>query len=98
MVATTVIEVGIDAPNAHGQLSLKTLSGSGLSQLHQLRGRVAAARKIFLFFYYTSRPPTVKAENKTQGLLQRARRIQIAEMDLQMRARADGRGRAGRVG
>ncbi len=83
LISTTVIEVGINVPNA----SIILISGIehfGLSQLHQLRGRVGRGEKQSYCFLTTN--------NKSPNLIKRARVMEnyssgfdIAEMDLKMR-------------
>src|SRR5947208_17083751 len=79
LVATTVIEVGIDVPNATVML-VEDADRYGLSQLHQLRGRVGRgehASLCLLFGPATSRRLSALAEH-TDGFA-------LAEIDLDLR-------------
>src|SRR5258708_29203661 len=83
LVATTVIEVGIDVPNATVIL-IDQADRFGLSQLHQLRGRVgrgADASSCLL----VSDAPTDSAEQRLKAMTRTTNGFEIAEMDLQLR-------------
>ncbi len=83
LVATTVIEVGIDVPNATVML-IDNAERFGLSQLHQLRGRVGrgteASHCILL-----GEATTDTAEQRLKAMTQTTSGFEIAEMDLQLR-------------
>lgn len=84
LVATTVIEVGVDVPNAT-YMVIEHVERFGLSQLHQLRGRVGRGSKesfcIGLF------PDTLSADGKQRLKIFRENTdgFEIAKLDLQMR-------------
>ena len=84
LVATTVIEVGVDVPNA-SLMVIEHAERSGLSQLHQLRGRVGrgAAKSTCILLYQNKLSETARARLKvifenTDGFI-------IAQADLQLR-------------
>ena len=87
LVSTTVIEVGVDVPNATIMI-IYNAERFGLSQLHQLRGRVGrGAEKSYCFLLMGSETETAKErlltlKNNTDG-------FKIAEKDLEMRGSGD---------
>jgi len=83
LVATTVIEVGIDVPNATVML-IDNADRFGLSQLHQLRGRVGRGSEAS-WCLLISDPPTESAEQRLQAMMRTSNGFEIAEMDLQLR-------------
>ncbi len=83
LVATTVIEVGVDVPNATVML-VEDADRFGLSQLHQLRGRVgrgAAESYCFLF----ADPTTPEGEERMQAMAASTDGFALAEKDLEIR-------------
>ncbi len=82
LVSTTVIEVGVDVPNATAMVVLDA-QRYGLAQLHQLRGRVGrAAAKSFCIFVY----PDDAGERERLDLLTRSTDgFEIADEDLRLR-------------
>jgi ATP-dependent DNA helicase RecG len=83
LIATTVIEVGIDVPNATVML-IEDADRFGLSQLHQLRGRVgrgAEASHCLLI----SDAPNETAKERLQAMTRTSDGFEIAEMDLRLR-------------
>jgi ATP-dependent DNA helicase RecG len=88
LVATTVIEVGIDVPNATVML-IEHAERFGLSQLHQLRGRVgrgAHQSHCVLLYQY---PISNQGKARLQALAETADGFEIAERDLELRGPGD---------
>ncbi len=83
LVATTVIEVGIDVPNATVML-IEHAERFGLSQLHQLRGRVGRGTGQSLCILYAHSLP-VNARRRLGSMVKTNDGFQIAEMDLEIR-------------
>jgi ATP-dependent DNA helicase RecG len=84
LVATTVIEVGIDIPNA-SVMVVEHAERFGLSQLHQLRGRIGRGRypsKCILLAQYRS---SEEAKNRLQAMERTTDGFKIAEEDLALR-------------
>jgi ATP-dependent DNA helicase RecG len=87
LVSTTVIEVGVDVPNATVMV-IQDADRFGLSQLHQLRGRVGrGARDGQAFLVSGSNSPTAKAR---LGIMERSSDgFELAEEDLRLRREGD---------
>ncbi|HWE01743.1 MAG TPA: ATP-dependent DNA helicase RecG [Tepidisphaeraceae bacterium] len=83
LVATTVIEVGIDVPNATVMM-IDNAERFGLSQLHQLRGRVGRGSEIS-YCTLISDPPNEATEARLRAMTQTNDGFEIAEMDLKLR-------------
>src|SRR5262249_6171949 len=88
LVATTVIEVGVDVPEA-SVIVIEHAEGFGLAQLHQLRGRVGrgSARSICLLLYKGPLGETAKA--RLAILRETNDGFRIAEEDLRLRGEGD---------
>jgi len=84
LVATTVIEVGVDVPNA-AVMVIENAERLGLSQLHQLRGRVGrgAAASLCILLYEAPLSDTARA--RLSALRETADGFRIAERDLELR-------------
>jgi ATP-dependent DNA helicase RecG len=84
MVATTVIEVGVNVPNATVMM-IESAEKFGLSQLHQLRGRVGRGAEKSYCILLT--PPSIgkEAKERMKIMVQTASGFEIAEKDLQLR-------------
>ncbi len=88
LVATTVIEVGVDVPDATIMV-IERAEGFGLAQLHQLRGRVGrGTRDSFCLLLY--RPPlTEMAKERLETLRRTEDGFEIAEADFKLRGPGD---------
>jgi len=88
LVSTTVIEVGVDVPNA-SVMVVEHSERFGLSQLHQLRGRVGrGAHKSYCVLLYQS-PLTEQGRERLKALTDTSDGFEIAERDLQLRGPGD---------
>lgn len=84
LVSTTVIEVGVDVPNA-SLMVIEHAERFGLSQLHQLRGRVGrGARESVCILLYQS-PLSEDARSRLKVIFEIADGFEIARQDLQLR-------------
>ncbi|HVN67579.1 MAG TPA: ATP-dependent DNA helicase RecG [Candidatus Sulfotelmatobacter sp.] len=87
LVSTTVIEVGIDVPNATIMV-IEHAERFGLSQLHQLRGRIGrGSEQSFCFLVGDPRTPEAKARIK--AMIETTDGFKIAETDLRLRGPGD---------
>ncbi|MEO1879007.1 MAG: helicase-related protein, partial [Methylococcales bacterium] len=88
LVATTVIEVGVDVPNA-SLMIIENAERLGLSQLHQLRGRVGRGeQQSYCLLVY--QPPLSDTGRQRLGILRESNDgFIIAEKDLQLRGPGD---------
>jgi ATP-dependent DNA helicase RecG len=88
LVSTTVVEVGVDVPNASVMI-VEHAERFGLSQLHQLRGRVGRDRhQSYAFLLYQS-PLTDEARERLKAMTETTDGFEIAERDLRLRGPGD---------
>ncbi len=88
MVATTVIEVGVDVPNA-SVMVIESAERFGLSQLHQLRGRVGRGAEQSYCILMTGHKLTHDARTRLETMVRTNDGFEIAEMDLKLRGPGD---------
>jgi ATP-dependent DNA helicase RecG len=87
LVATTVIEVGVDVPNAT-LMVIHQAERFGLSQLHQLRGRIGRG-KFQGYCFLFSQSDTPEATKRLAAMESTSNGFQIAEVDFQLRGPGD---------
>ena len=87
LVATTVIEVGIDVPNATVML-IEAAERFGLSQLHQLRGRVGRGAHESHCILFAD-PETELARRRMKAIAETSDGFELAEVDLQLRGEGE---------
>ncbi len=97
LVATTVIEVGVDVPNATA-IVVEDADRFGLAQLHQLRGRVGRSNAQSYCFLFESAEPTDDGRRRLDALVQHSSGFDLAEVDLAIRGegRLAGEAQSGR--
>ncbi len=88
MVATTVIEVGVNVPNA-SVMVIESAERFGLSQLHQLRGRVGRGAEQSYCILMTSHKLSADAKTRIQTMTQTSDGFEISEVDLKLRGPGD---------
>ena len=84
LVATTVIEVGVDVPNATVMV-IEHAERFGLSQLHQLRGRIGRGAAKSFCILMTGGKVTEEGERRLDAMVRTSDGFQIAELDLELR-------------
>jgi ATP-dependent DNA helicase RecG len=88
MVSTTVIEVGVNVPNATVMV-IESTEKFGLSQLHQLRGRVGRGSDQSVCILLTGMKPTKDAKERIKIMCATNDGFRIAEKDLELRGPGD---------
>ncbi len=88
MVATTVIEVGVNVPNASVMI-IENSARFGLSQLHQLRGRVGRGADQSYCILMTKKELTHYARERIKTMCRTNNGFEIAEVDMKLRGPGD---------
>src|SRR5713101_8038331 len=84
LVATTVVEVGVDVPNATVMV-IEHAERFGLSQLHQLRGRIGRGQEKSRCVLVAPKELTEDARERLETMVRTANGFEIAEIDLKLR-------------
>lgn len=84
MVATTVIEVGVNVPNA-SVMVIENTERFGLSQLHQLRGRVGRGAEQSFCILMSGYPLSANGKKRIQTMVRTTDGFEIARVDLELR-------------
>lgn len=89
MVATTVIEVGVDVPNSTIMV-IENSEKFGLSQLHQLRGRVGrGGNQSYCILMVGTNKPSEDAKTRLRAMAETTDGFKIADIDLKLRGPGD---------
>ncbi len=84
LISTTVIEVGVDVPNA-AVMVIEHAERFGLAQMHQLRGRVGRGAAKSYCILMTGGRPSQQAEERLDAMVRTQNGFELAELDLAMR-------------
>jgi ATP-dependent DNA helicase RecG len=93
LVATTVIEVGVNVPNATGMVIMDA-DRFGVSQLHQLRGRVGRGSAAGLCLLVTEMPEASAARQRLNAVASTLDGFELSRIDLEQRREGDVLGQA----
>jgi ATP-dependent DNA helicase RecG len=88
MVATTVIEVGVNVPNA-SVMVIESAERFGLSQLHQLRGRVGRGAEQSFCILMSGHKLSKESKKRLETMVDTSDGFEIAEVDLKLRGPGD---------
>ncbi|HEV2783211.1 MAG TPA: ATP-dependent DNA helicase RecG [Actinophytocola sp.] len=88
LVATTVVEVGVDVPNATAMVILDA-ERFGVSQLHQLRGRVGRGTAPGICLLVTDMPAGTASRDRLDAVASTVDGFELARLDLEMRREGD---------
>ena len=88
LIATTVVEVGVDVPNAT-VMAIMDADRFGVSQLHQLRGRVGRGGHPGLCLLHTMAPPDTPARERLAAVAGTLDGFELSRLDLQQRREGD---------
>jgi ATP-dependent DNA helicase RecG len=88
LVATSLVEVGVDVPNAN-LMTIENGERFGLAQLHQLRGRIGRGSYPGYVCIFTGTTATVEARQRLAALAATSDGFELAEIDFQLRGPGD---------